>query len=126
MADFSQAMNEFHKREAQRAAKAEAEIEHLKQAILGPLRDAGIARVEVRFDGCGDSGVVEACECMDGDLNTIDCPQVAIAPYDFEVRERAATMHRCCSPRRSIASPILPSSGITRAGKSTTARAACW
>lgn len=85
MTDFAKTISEFQEREAARAVKAEAEIAHLKQAVLGPLSDAEITRVEVRFDGCGDSGAVEGCECFAADMTTIACPEVAIAPFDFEV-----------------------------------------
>lgn len=85
MNDFTQALIDFQKQEAERALKAQVEIDHLKQAVLGPLADAGIARVEVRFDGCGDSGAVELCECFDAEANTVSCPEIAIAPFDFEV-----------------------------------------
>lgn len=85
MTDFSQTVIDFQKQEAQRVLKAQAEIDHLKQAILAPLADAGITRVEVRFDGCGDSGAVEECECFDAAMNTIPCPEVELAAFDFEV-----------------------------------------
>lgn len=85
MTDFSQTVIDFQKQEAERALKAQAEIEHLKQAVLAPLAEAGIARVEVRFDGCGDSGAVEVCECFDAEMNTVPCPEIALAPFDFEV-----------------------------------------
>lgn len=85
MVDMTQVMADFHERQAERAIKAQTEIEHLKQAVLGPLGEAGITRVEVRFDGCGDSGAVEQCECFDVAMNTVPCPEVAIAQFDFEV-----------------------------------------
>jgi hypothetical protein len=85
MVDMTQAMAEFHERQAERALQAQTETEHLKHAVIGPLGAAGITRVEVRFDGCGDSGAVEQCECFDAAMNTISCPEVAIAPFEYEV-----------------------------------------
>lgn len=85
MTDFSQTVIDFQKQEAERALNAQAEIDHLKLAVLTPLADAGIARVEVRFDGCGYSGAVEECECFDAAMNTVPCPEIALAPFDFEV-----------------------------------------
>lgn len=62
-----------------------AETQHLKHAEIGLLGAAGITRVEVRFDGCGDSGAVEQCECFDADMNTVPCPDVAAALFEYEV-----------------------------------------
>ena len=96
MVDMTQVMADFHERQAERALQAQTETEHLKQAVIGLLGAAGIARVEVRFeswvlqqtvpaDGCGDSGAVEQCECFDAAMNTVPCPEVAVAPFEFEV-----------------------------------------
>ena len=85
MVDMTQAMAEFHERQAERALQAQTETEHLKQAVIGPLGAAGIIRVEVRFDGCGDSGAVQECECFDAEMNTVPCPALAVAPFDYEV-----------------------------------------
>jgi len=54
------------------------EIQQLKVAILPRLQDAGIARVEIRFDGCGDSGAVEECACLDAAGAGIPCPDVTL------------------------------------------------
>ena len=59
MTDFQAAIAEFAVRQAERDARAQIEIQHLKAAVIPPLRTAGIARVEVRFDGYGDSGAVD-------------------------------------------------------------------
>ena len=85
MVDMTQVMTDYHERQAERALQAQTETEHLKQAVIGLLGAAGIARVEVRFDGCGDSGAVEKCECFDADMNTVPCPEVAVAPFEYEV-----------------------------------------
>jgi hypothetical protein len=31
------------------------------------LKNAGVARVEIEYDGCGDSGQIEGIRCVDGD-----------------------------------------------------------
>lgn len=85
MVDMTQVMADYHERQAERALQAQTETEHLKQAVIGLLGAAGITRVEVRFDGCGDSGAVEECECFDADMNTVPCPEVAVAPFEYEV-----------------------------------------
>jgi len=85
MVDMTQVMADFHERQAERALKTQTETEHLKQAVISPLCTAGITRVEVRFDGCGDSGAVEQCECFDAAMNTVPCPEVAIDPFEYEV-----------------------------------------
>lgn len=85
MIDTQKIMAQFAERQAERALKAEAEAAYLKQAVILLLSQAGIDRVEVRFDGCGDSGAVETCECFDAAMNTVACPEVAIDPFDFEV-----------------------------------------
>ena len=85
MVDMTQVMADYHERQAERALQAQAETEHLKQAVIGPLCTAGITRVEVRFDGGGDSGAAQECECFDADMNTVPCPEVAVAPFEYEV-----------------------------------------
>lgn len=76
---------DFEARQAERIAQVEAEIEHLKQAVLGPLRAAAIVKVEVRFDGCGDSGAIEECECFDGTNAVVSCPEVDLPLFDFVI-----------------------------------------
>ena len=85
VADFANAIAEFERLRAERSAQAQLETEHLKQAVLRPLLEANIARVEVRFDGYGDSGAVEDLTCFDVEGVTVACPDVAIAPFDFEI-----------------------------------------
>ena len=59
MIDIEAVMADFAVRQAERQMQVAEEIQQLKVAILPRLQDAGIARVEIRFDGCGDSGAVE-------------------------------------------------------------------
>lgn len=94
MVDFAQTMADFTKFQIARAAQASTEIDFLKQAVLVPLRAAGIVRVEVRFDGFGDSGAVEGCDCFDAANANVACPEAGIDPFDFEV----ACDHICIAP----------------------------
>ena len=64
MTDFKVALAEFSARQAEREAKAQIELQHLKLAVIPCLRQAGIAKVEIRFDGSGDSGAVEEIVCL--------------------------------------------------------------
>ena len=59
MTAYQAALDDLASRQAERAARADAELQHLKQAVIVPLRQAGIARVEIRFDGYGNSGAIE-------------------------------------------------------------------
>ena len=71
-------MADFAVRQAERQVQVAEEIQQLKVAILPRLQDAGIARVEIRFDGCGDSGAVEECACLDAAGAGILCPDVTL------------------------------------------------
>jgi len=35
--------------------------------VAGQLKDAGVVRVRIQYDGCGDSGQIESVECLDAD-----------------------------------------------------------
>lgn len=48
-----------------------------KAAVLGVLRDAAIASVVVRFDGCGDSGQIEEVEAT-GPAGEAALPAVSV------------------------------------------------
>jgi hypothetical protein len=63
MIDIEAVMVDFAVRQAERQMQRCEEIQQLAVAILPRLQEAGIARVEIRFDGCGDSGAVEECAC---------------------------------------------------------------
>lgn len=78
MTDLQAIMADFAVRQAERAAQAQSEIQRLKAAIIAPLRNAEIARVEIRFDGCGDSGAVEECVFSDAVGASVPCPEVTI------------------------------------------------
>jgi hypothetical protein len=74
MIDIEAVMADFAVRQAERQTEVAEEIQQLKAAILPRLQEAGIARVEIRFDGCGDSGAVEECVCLDAAGAAIACP----------------------------------------------------
>ena len=78
MIDIEAVMADFAVRQAERQMQVADEIQQLKVAILPRLQDAGIARVEIRFDGCGDSGAVEECACLDAAGAGIPCPDVTL------------------------------------------------
>jgi len=78
MTDYQAIMADFAVRQAERAAQAQSEIQRIKAAIIAPLRNAEIARVEIRFDGCGDSGAIEECVFSDAVGASVLCPEVTI------------------------------------------------
>ena len=78
MTDFQAIMADFAVRQAERAAQAQSEIQRLKAAIIDPLRNAEIARVEIRFAGCGASGAIEECVFSDAGGTSVPCPEVTI------------------------------------------------
>lgn len=87
MTDFQAAIAEFAVRQAERDARAQIEIQHLKAVVIPPLRTAGIARVEVRFDGYGDSGAVAECACYNAANASVACPDAAVEPFRPEASE---------------------------------------
>lgn len=78
MIDIEAVMADFAVRQVERQVQVAEEIQQLKAAILPRLKEAGIARVEIRFDGCGDSGAVEECVCLDAAGAAIACPDVTL------------------------------------------------
>lgn len=86
MTDIQTAMTDFAARQAERAALVDAELQHLKQVVIPPLRAVGIVSVEVRFDGYGDNGTVEECTCCDATGKEILCPEAIVE----ELRDEGA------------------------------------
>ena len=78
MIDIEAVMADFAVRQAERLTLVAEEIQQLKVAILPRLKEAGIARVEIRFDGCGDSGAVEEFACLDATGAPMPCPDVTL------------------------------------------------
>lgn len=55
------------------------------------MQEAGIARVEIRFDGCGDSGAVEECACLDAAGAGIPCPDVTLLEGEADSVDRTGS-----------------------------------
>jgi len=92
MTNMPAAIADFASRQAERAAQAHAELQHLKQAVIPPLREAGIVTVEVHFEGYGDSGAVDSCTCFDTAGHEVPCPETMIE--EPEKSPDAPTPHR--------------------------------
>jgi hypothetical protein len=80
MTDFKQALARFSAHQAEREAWAKVELQRLKQAVIPALQQAGIAQVEILFDGYGDSGAVEEIVCLDAADATLACPDTMLDP----------------------------------------------
>ena len=78
MIDIDAVMADFAVRQAERQTQVVEEIQQLKTVIIPRLQEAGIVRVEIRFDGCGDSGAVEECVCLDSTGAPMPCPDVTL------------------------------------------------
>ncbi|MDZ7872636.1 MAG: hypothetical protein U5N27_05375 [Rhizobium sp.] len=91
MIDIEAVMADFAIRQAERQTQVVEEIQQLKEAILPRLQDAGIARVEVRFDGCSDSGAVEECVCLDAAGAAIECPDVKLQEGEAHTADGAGS-----------------------------------
>ena len=91
MIDIEAVMADFAVRQAERQMQVAEEVQQLKVAILPRLQDAGIARVEIRFDGCGDSGAVEECACLDAAGAGIPCPDVTLLEGEADSVARAGS-----------------------------------
>ena len=91
MIDIEAVMADFAVRQAERQMQVAAEVQQLKVAILPRLQDAGIARVEIRFDGCGDSGAVEECACLDAAGAGIPCPDVTLLEGEADSVDRTGS-----------------------------------
>ena len=91
MIDIEAVMADFAVRQAEQQMQVAEEIQQLKVAILPRLREAGIARVEIRFDGCGDSGAVEECACLDAAGAGIPCPDVTLLEGEADSVDRTGS-----------------------------------
>ena len=91
MIDIEAVMADFAVRQAERQTQVAEEIQQLKKAILPRLQDARIPRVEIRFDGCGDSGAVEECACLDADGAAIACPDVSLQEGEPDTADGAGS-----------------------------------
>ena len=91
MIDIEAVMADFAVRQTERQTQVVEEIQQLKTVILPRLQDAGIARVEIRFDGCGDSGAVEECVCLDAAGAAMACPDVTLLEGETDKADRAGS-----------------------------------
>lgn len=91
MIDIEAVMADFAVRQAERLTLVAEEIQQLKVAILPRLKEAGIACVEIRFDGCGDSGAVEECVCLDAAGVPIPCPEVSLMEGESDSVDRTGS-----------------------------------
>lgn len=91
MINIEAVMADFAVRQAERQMQVAEEIQQLKVAILPRLQDAGIARVEIRYDGCGDSGAVEECACLDAAGAGIPCPDVTLLEGEADSVDRTGS-----------------------------------
>ena len=91
MIDIEAVMADFAVRQAERQAQVAEEIQQLKTAILPRLLEAGIARVEIRFDGCGDSGAVEEFACLDATGAPMPCPDVSLQESEADKADRTGS-----------------------------------
>lgn len=88
MIDIEAVMADFAVRQAERQTQVVEEIQQLKTVILPRLQEAGIARVEIHFDGCGDSGAVEECVCLDAAGAGMACPDVSLQESEADKADR--------------------------------------
>lgn len=91
MIDIEAVMADFAVRQAERQAQVVEEIQQLKTVILLRLQEAGIARVEIHFDGCGDSGAVEECVCLDAAGAGMPCPDVSLQESEANKADRTGS-----------------------------------
>jgi hypothetical protein len=83
-------MADFAAHQAEHEARVSGQIAELKAALIPLLRASGIARVEVCFDGSGDSGAVEEVLCFDAADNSLACPDLAFALPSHDRHDGAA------------------------------------
>lgn len=115
MTDFKAALAEFSARQAEREAQTQAELQHLKQAVIPCLRQAVIAKVEIRFTGPEIAVRSRRSSAL--------MPPIArwLVPKRCSIRSRMTDrMKRISSillQRGSNRSPILPRTPPSRMGK---------
>ena len=91
MIDIDAVMADFAVRHAERRTQVVEEIQQLKTVILLRLQEAGIVRVEIRFDGCSDSGAIEECICLDAAGASIACPDVTLQEGEAHTTDGAGS-----------------------------------
>lgn len=78
MNNLTAVMAHFSAYQAERDTHVNEQLADLKTALIPLLREAAIARVEVRFDGSGDSGAVEELLCFNSADDAVACPDTAL------------------------------------------------
>lgn len=78
MNDFSQLAADYLAGQAERSAVADQEIAAMKAALLPQLAAHSIVRVEIRFDGYGDSGAIEETSFFGADGKVMECPDIEV------------------------------------------------
>lgn len=87
MTETSDWMTQFFAERAVRAEAAKGMFERNKAILIPILAGAGIVRVEIEFDGVGDSGNVDEPVCFLADNTRADCPAADVEIEDFSGRE---------------------------------------
>lgn len=90
MNNLTAVMADFAANQADRDVRVGEQIAEFKAALIPLLRASGIARVEVCFDGSGDSGAVEEVLCFDAADNGLACPDRAFSLPCNDRRDGAA------------------------------------
>lgn len=72
--------------EVARQDLARREANHKFESMMGAMRDRGIVTITAQYDGCGDSGTVEAAKAFDAEGN-----EVEITDEENEAVEDAVT-----------------------------------
>lgn len=78
MTQIDQAIADFAKVQIEQRQRTTTRITELKRSVLAVLPALGIPRVEVCFDGSGDSGAVEEIVCRDAQDGDIELPEDAV------------------------------------------------
>lgn len=86
MTETSDLMTQFFAERAARDEAAQAMFERNKAALMPILAEAGIAAVEIDYDGMADSGSVDEPVCLSADSIRIDCPGIDVEIEDFDGR----------------------------------------
>lgn len=96
MNNLTAMMADFAAYQAEHESRVSQQISILKAALIPHLQQAQIARVEVRFDGCGESGAVEELLCFDAGMLSWNAPTLPLS----RSRTTSGTMLRATPHRR--------------------------
>jgi len=92
MTDFSQIAADYLAGQAERDAAADLEIAALKATLLTLFKMHDIARIEIRFDGYGDSGAIEQTTFFDTSGIVIECPDIEVPREGRDVVKLASLL----------------------------------